>query len=225
MVKTNRQTFTLATMCLGTFMAILDTSLVNLGLHSIQADLHADMATLQWVIDLYNLAYAVLILTGGTLGDLYGRRRIFVLGVLLFAAGSLVCAVAPGAATLLAGRGIAGIGAALLLPTALAILNVTYPDAGQRARAIALWGGMNGLAMAIGPTIGGVLVASLGWRSLFYAILPVAGTTLAFGGDRARAPIRKPVTMWSSRFTDLRIDQDTSNALFSSVVYGSEVRS
>jgi MFS family permease len=155
----------LAAMCLATFIAILDTSLVNLGLHRIQADLHSSMSTLQWVIDLYNLAYAVLILTGGTLGDLFGWRRIFVIAVLTFAAGSPICAVKPDAAVLIAGRGIAGVGAALELPAALAILNVTYPDAQRRAWAIALWGGMNGLAMAIGPTAGGLLVDSFGWRS------------------------------------------------------------
>lgn len=169
----------LATMCLATFIAILDTSLINLGLHSIQADLHSSMTTLQWVVDLYNLAYAVLILTGGTLGDLFGRRRIFIIGMLTFAAGSLICALAPGAAVLIAGRGIAGVGAALELPAALAILNVTYPDSQRRARAIALWGGMNGLAMAIGPTAGGLLVDSFGWRSLFYVILPFAAATVA----------------------------------------------
>lgn len=169
----------LAVMSLGTFMAILDTSLVNLGLKTIQQDLHAEMSTLQWVVDLYNLAYAALILTGGTLGDLYGRRRIFLIGVAIFAAGSLVCAAAPDAAVLVLGRGVAGIGAALLLPVALAILNVTYPDPRMRAQAIAIWGGMNGLAMAIGPTLGGVLVDAFGWRSLFYAILPVAALAMA----------------------------------------------
>jgi MFS transporter, DHA2 family, methylenomycin A resistance protein len=181
MPATRAKRLILATMCLGTFMAILDTSLVNLGLHRIQEDLQADMTLLQWVVDLYNLAYAVLILTGGTLSDLYGRRRIFLLGVLVFAVGSLICAVAPNAMTLVAGRGIAGVGAALELPAALAILNVTYPDSRQRAHAIAVWGGMNGLAMAIGPTIGGVLVDAFGWRSLFFAILPIAGATALLG--------------------------------------------
>jgi MFS transporter, DHA2 family, methylenomycin A resistance protein len=179
MRDSDRNGMILAAMCLATFIAILDTSLVNLGLHSIQADLHSSMTTLQWVIDLYNLAYAVLILTGGTLGDLFGRRRIFILGLLTFAARSLICAIAPGAEVLFAGRGIAGVGAALELPAALAILNVTYPDAQRRAWAIALWGGMNGLAMAIGPTAGGLLVESFGWRSLFYVILPFAAATVA----------------------------------------------
>jgi MFS family permease len=139
-------------MCLATFVAILDTSLVNLGLKSIQQGLHADTATLQWVIDLYILTYAVFILTGDTLGDLYGRRRVFLIGVIIFGLGTLVCAVAPSAEILVLGRGISGFGAALELPVALAILNVIYPDERKRASAIAIWGGMNGLAMAIGPT-------------------------------------------------------------------------
>jgi MFS transporter, DHA2 family, methylenomycin A resistance protein len=169
---------TLVVMCLATFMAILDTSLVNLGLKSIQQDLRADTAALQWVIDLYNLTYAVFILTGGTLGDLYGRRRVFVLGVAIFAVGTLICAMAPSAGVLVLGRGVAGFGAALELPVALAILNLTYPDAAERARAIAIWGGM---AMAIGPAVGGILVDMFGWRSLFWTILPVAAITGALG--------------------------------------------
>jgi DHA2 family methylenomycin A resistance protein-like MFS transporter len=173
--------FVLAVMCLGTFMAILDTSLVNLGLHAISRDLRAEMATLQWVIDLYNLTYAAFILSGGALADIYGRRRIFVSGCVLFAAGSTVCAAAPNAAVLIIGRGIAGLGAALELPAALAILNVTYADPAQRTRAIAVWGGMNGLAMAIGPSLGGVLVDFLGWRSLFVVVLPVAAAAVWLG--------------------------------------------
>jgi EmrB/QacA subfamily drug resistance transporter len=177
----------LTVMCLATFMAILDTSLVNLGLKNIQQDLHADTATLQWVVDLYNLTYAVFILTGGTLGDLYGRRRVFLTGVSIFGLGTLVCAVAPSAEILVFGRGITGFGAALELPVALAILNVTYPDERKRASAIAIWGGMNGLAMAVGPTIGGVLVDAFGWRSLFWAIVPVVlvtgGLTIAHVPD------------------------------------------
>jgi MFS transporter, DHA2 family, methylenomycin A resistance protein len=171
----------LVVMCFATFMAILDTSLVNLGLKSIQQDLRADTAALQWVIDVYNLTYAVFILTGGTLGDLYGRRRVFVLGVAIFAVGTLVCAIAPSGGLLVLGRGVAGLGAAIELPVALAILNVTYPDAAERTRAIAIWGGMNGLAMAIGPTVGGILVDTFVWRSLFWAILPVAAITGALG--------------------------------------------
>src|ERR1043166_8050646 len=117
-----RSSAILAAMCLATFMAILDTSLVNLGLHSIGRDLRADVAALQWVVDSYNLVYAVLILTGGALGDIYGRRRLFVVGSAVFALGSVICALAPGAGVLIFGRAVAGLGAAFCLPVALAIL-------------------------------------------------------------------------------------------------------
>ena len=166
---------------LAAFMAVLDISVVYLALPAIGRGLGAGIADQQWIVNIYALMEGGFTLASGTLGDLYGRRRIFLLGVLVFAVGSLICAVAPNAMTLVAGRGIAGIGAAMELPAALAILNVTYPDSRQRAHAIAVWGGMNGLAMAIGPTIGGVLVDAFGWRSLFFAILPIAGATGSLG--------------------------------------------
>ncbi len=163
---------TLATMCIATFVAILDTTVVNLALHSIQNQLHARITVLQWVLDLYNLTYASFIMTGGILGDLFGRRRIFVIGMILFTLGSLVCGIAPNTSLLLAGRGVAGAGAALQLPGSLSILNVTFQDEGERARAIAIWGGFNGLAMAVGPTVGGLLVDQFGWRSVFFLVVP-----------------------------------------------------
>lgn len=182
---------TLATMCIATFVAILDTTVVNLALHSIQADLHADVTLLQWILELYNLMYAGFIMTGGILGDLYGRRRVFVIGMALFTGGSVLCALAPGAGWLIAGRGIAGLGAALQLPGSLAILNVTFDDR-ERGRAISIWGGCNGLAMAVGPTIGGVLVEHLGWRSVFMLVVPFGaaaiGLALRYVSESSNAP-------------------------------------
>lgn len=182
MNEQNRKTVTLATMCIATFVAILDTTVVNLGLHAIQSGLHASVTVLQWVLDVYNLVYAGFILTGGVLGDIFGRRRIFVIGIVLFTFGSLVCALAPSSAWLLCGRAVAGLGAALQLPGALSILTVTFRDAHERARAIAIWGAFNGLAMAVGPTTGGLLVDHLGWRSIFYLVVPfgVLAVALAF---------------------------------------------
>lgn len=168
----NRKTLTLATMCIATFVAILDTTVVNLALHAIQNEFHTSVTVLQWILDLYNLTYASFIMTGGVLGDLFGRRRIFALGMCLFTLGSLVCGLAPNPSVLIAGRGIAGIGAALQLPGSLSILNVTFQDEKERAHAIAIWGGFNGLAMAIGPTLGGLLVDHLGWRSVFFLVVP-----------------------------------------------------
>src|SRR5689334_14951977 len=117
---------------LAVLLAQIDTSVVNLALKSIAGDLHAGVSQMQWVIDAYNLVYASFLLTGGTLGDLYGRRRIFALGIVLFAGGSLICGLAPNGAVLIAGRGLAGLGAALELPTSLAILTAAYPDAKER---------------------------------------------------------------------------------------------
>jgi EmrB/QacA subfamily drug resistance transporter len=166
-------------MCLGVFIAQLDSSVVNLAIKPIGGDLHATVSQLQWVVDSYNLVYATFLLTGGTLGDLYGRTRVFVAGIVLIGVGSLICAVAPNAAILVLGRAITGFGAALELPTTLAILTVTYTDATERGRAIGIWASCNGMALAIGPTLGGFLVDVAGWRSIFFLVVPVAALALA----------------------------------------------
>ena len=158
----------LLTMSLGVLIAQIDTSVVNLALKHIRADLDGGVNTLQWVVDAYNVVYASLLLTAGTLADMYGRRKVFAAGMALFTLGSLVCGIAPDAAVLIAGRGIAGIGAALEVPTSLAILTVAYPDTRERTHALGLWASCNGLAFIIGPTLGGVLVDAVGWRSISY---------------------------------------------------------
>jgi DHA2 family methylenomycin A resistance protein-like MFS transporter len=164
---------------LGVLVAQIDTSVVNLALKSIAADLHAGVSAMQWVIDAYNLVYASLLLTGGTLGDLYGRRRIFALGLVLFAGGTLMCALAPDPTTLIAGRIISGLGAAFALPMSLVLLTIAYPDKTARGHALGIWASCNGLAFIIGPTLGGWLVSAIGWRSIFYVTLPVCAAALA----------------------------------------------
>ncbi len=164
---------------LGVLLAQIDTSVVNLALKSIGADLHASVSALQWVVDAYNLVYASLLLTGGTLGDIYGRRRLFVLGIMLFMAGSLTCALAPNAGVLTAGRVIGGLGAAFELPMSLVLLAVAFPDKRSRAHAMGIWASCNGLAFIIGPTLGGWLVDTAGWRSIFYLVLPICAVTWA----------------------------------------------
>jgi EmrB/QacA subfamily drug resistance transporter len=168
----------LLTMSLGVLIAQIDTSVVNLAVKHIGADLNAGVTALQWVVDSYNLVYASLLLTAGTLADLYGRRRIFALGIALFTVGSLVCGLAPNAVILVAGRAIAGLGAALEVPTSLAILTIAYPDTGKRTRALGIWASCNGLAFIIGPTLGGVLVDWAGWRSIFLLVIPLCVLTL-----------------------------------------------
>ncbi len=126
----------LITMCLGVFLAQLDSTVVYLGLKHIGDDLHASVSQLQWVLDSYNLVYATLLLTGGALGDLYGRLRIFACGIALIILGSLICAFAPNGAVLIAGRAVTGLGSALELPTSLAIITVTFRDTAERGRAL-----------------------------------------------------------------------------------------
>jgi EmrB/QacA subfamily drug resistance transporter len=168
----------LVAMSLGVLIAQIDTSVVSLAVKKIGVDLGSGVSEMQWVIDGYNLVYASLLLTGGTLGDLYGRRRIFVTGVVLFTVGTIVCALAPNGATLIAGRAISGLGAALELPMSLVLLTLAYPEEKSRAHALGIWASCNGLAFIIGPTLGGFLVDSAGWRSIFYLILPVCAAAL-----------------------------------------------
>src|SRR5215831_14379325 len=143
-------TVILFTMCLGVFIAQLDSQVVNLAIKHIGSDLNAGISQLQWVMDAYNLFYATLLLTGGTLGDLYGRMRVFVAGIALIVVGSIVCAAAPNGAVLIGGRSLTGLGSALEVPTSLSILSVAYSDSKARAHAIGIWAGCNGLALAAG---------------------------------------------------------------------------
>ncbi len=180
-VRDVRPGLVLLTTSLGVLIAQIDTAVVNLAVKRIGSDLHASVGALQWVIDAYNLAYASFLLTGGTLGDLLGRRAIFVAGIALFTAGSLVCGLAPDETVLIVGRALTGLGAALALPTSLALLTVAYPDSKERVRAIGVWASCYGVAMAIGPTLGGFLVDVSGWRSIFFLIIPICALTLTLG--------------------------------------------
>jgi EmrB/QacA subfamily drug resistance transporter len=165
-------------MSLGVLIAQIDTSVVNLAVKSIGADFKASVTALQWIVDAYNLVYASLLLSAGTLADLYGRRLIFALGIGLFSLGTLVCGLAPDVATLVIGRAVAGLGAALEVPASLAILTIAYPDSRERTRALGIWASCYGIAMVIGPTAGGMLVDSSGWRSIFLLIVPFCAVTL-----------------------------------------------
>src|SRR5215470_8939071 len=169
---------TLTALCLAVLIAQIDTSVVNLAVRPIGMYFHADIAALQWVVDAYNLVYAVLLLTGGLLADLYGRRRTFIAGAGIFTAASLLCALAPDISVLIGGRALAGLGAALLLPSSLAIIRVAWPDSIERGRALGIWASCNGLALAIGPSVGGLLIDNLGWRSIFILVVPLGAATL-----------------------------------------------
>ncbi|MER7134872.1 MFS transporter, partial [Streptosporangium saharense] len=153
----------LLTTVLGSGMAMLDGTVVNVALPTLGAALKADMAGLQWTVNAYTLTLAGLILLGGSLGDRYGRRRIFLIGVVWFAAASALCGLAPNIGTLIAARALQGVGGALLTPGSLAIIQASF-DREDRPRAIGAWSGLGGVAAAVGPLLGGWLVETAGWR-------------------------------------------------------------
>ena len=166
-------------MSLGVLVAQIDTSVVSLAVKRIGADLHSGVSQMQWVIDVYNLVYATLLLTGGTLGDLYGRRRVFIAGIALFTprhAGLRLRAQRRGPDQR---PRYQRAGAALELPMSLVLLTLAYPDEKARAHALGIWASCNGLAFIVGPMLGGFLVDTAGWRSIFYMILPVCVVALA----------------------------------------------
>ena len=158
---------------LGSSVAALDGSVVNIALPTIGRDLGADVAGLQWIVNGYLLSLGALILLGGSLGDRFGRRRVFVWGVILFAAASVLCGLAPSLPFLIAARVLQGVGGALLTPGSLAIIQATF-HSDDRARAIGAWSGLGGIAFALGPFLGGWLVESASWRWIFLINVPLA---------------------------------------------------
>jgi DHA2 family methylenomycin A resistance protein-like MFS transporter len=162
----------LVAICTGYFMTILDTTVVNVALPRIQMRFNVSVAGLQWIVDGYALAFASLLLTGGGLGDRIGNRRIFLTGVAIFTAASALCGAAPDLRSLQIARVSQGAGAALLLPTSLALLSNVFPEERQQAHALGIWGGIAGIGAVAGPVIGGFLVNVFSWRSIFLINLP-----------------------------------------------------
>src|SRR5689334_6041750 len=157
----------LVVMCVGYFLVLLDVTIVNVALPSIGAGLDASVAGPQWIVDGYALALASLMLAAGTLGDLYGHRRIVRGGLVAFGLASLACGLAPGAGWLVAARVAQGAGAAALFPGSLAIITHAFPERGEQARAIGAWASIGSIALPGGPLLGGLLVSAFGWRSVF----------------------------------------------------------
>lgn len=166
---------------LGSGLAALDATVVGIALPAMGRDLHAGLATLQWVVTAYTLTLAGLLLLGGALGDRYGRRRVYMIGITWFAGASLLCAVAPNAPVLVAARALQGIGGALLTPGSLAILQASFAPE-DRGRAIGAWSGLGGVATAIGPFLGGYLITAVSWRLVFLINLPLTVAALAITG-------------------------------------------
>jgi MFS transporter, DHA2 family, methylenomycin A resistance protein len=164
---------TLAAMSLGYGTVQLDVTIVNTALNSIGGSLGGGVAELQWVVSAYTIAFAALILTAGALGDRVGAKRVFMAGFAIFTAASLACALAPNALILIAARAVQGAGAAILVPNSLALLNHAYPDEKERRRAVGIWAAGASLALTAGPLAGGILIALVGWRSIFLVNLPI----------------------------------------------------
>jgi EmrB/QacA subfamily drug resistance transporter len=181
----------LAVVAVTTFMLVLDVTVVVVALPDIQADLHASLSSLQWVIDAYTLALATLLLTAATLGDRLGRRRLFLVGTALFTVGSMACALAPSAMALDVFRGLQGIGGAVLFGVGLPIIAAAYPEGRARNGAIAAFGAASGTALALGPLIGGLLTQTLGWRAIFYLNIPI-GIVVMFAAARRLSESRDP---------------------------------
>lgn len=168
-----------ATVSVGFVVTQLDVTIVNIALARIGADLHASVAGLQWIVDAYTLAFAVLMLSAGVLGDRLGARRMYAGGIVIFALASLACGLALNGATLVAARALQGIGAAAMLPNSLALLNQACGhDPKLRARAVGLWTAAGAISIAAGPVVGGLLIAAFGWRSIFLVNLPLCAAGL-----------------------------------------------
>jgi EmrB/QacA subfamily drug resistance transporter len=168
----NRKWWTLGAVAFGLFMIMLDNTVVFVALSSIQSDLHISQSELEWVVSGYALTFAVLMLTGGKLADMLGRRRIFIVGLAIFTASSLACGLATGAGFLIGARVVQGVGAALMNPATLSIIVATFPPR-QRGTAIGIWVGVSAMALAIGPLIGGILTEQIDWSWIFFINVPV----------------------------------------------------
>ncbi|MET9500631.1 MFS transporter [Streptomyces sp. NPDC006622] len=168
-----RRLIVLAICCMSLLIVSLDNTVLNVALPAMERDLHADTSGLQWTIDAYTLVLASLLMLAGSTADRIGRRKVFLAGLVVFSLGSLLCSLAPNLELLVAARMVQAVGGSMLNPVAMSIITNTFTDPRERARAIGAWGAVVGISMAAGPLIGGLLVESVGWRSIFWVNLPV----------------------------------------------------
>jgi EmrB/QacA subfamily drug resistance transporter len=190
---------TLAATIIGSGMTFIDATVVNVALPALQTGLQATITEVQWVIEAYALFLGALILVGGSIGDQFGRKRVFLAGVTFFAGASILCGIATSATALIAGRALQGIGAAFLVPGSLAIISATFDDA-ERGRAIGTWSGFSAITAAIGPVTGGWLIEHVSWRAVFFLNVPLAAIVLALSFrfmEESRDPSRTARIDWT----------------------------
>jgi EmrB/QacA subfamily drug resistance transporter len=186
--ESNRRWWTLGAMCFALAMIMLDNTVVNVALPSIQRDFDSSLSALEWTINAYTLTFAVLLVTGGRLGDIFGRRSAFLTGVTIFALASATAGFAPTDGWLVASRALQGVGAALMMPGTLSIITNAFP-AGERGKAIGIWAGVSAIALAVGPLLGGWLTEDVSWRAIFFLNLPVAAGAIVvtlFAAEESR---------------------------------------
>jgi EmrB/QacA subfamily drug resistance transporter len=176
----NRKWWTLGALAFALFMIMLDNTVVNVALPSIQSELGIGLSELEWTVNAYALTFAVFMLTGGKLADFFGRRRIFLIGLVVFTASSLACGLATGGDMLIGARTVQGFGAALMLPATLSIITATFPPS-QRGMAIGIWAGVSAMALAIGPLIGGLITENINWSWIFFVNVPIGVLGLVVG--------------------------------------------
>jgi len=164
-------------MCFALFMVMLDNTVTNVALPSIQRSFDASLSSLEWTINAYTLSFAVLLVTGGRLGDIFGRRLVFLIGVVVFAGASALIGLAPSEGTLVAFRALQGVGAALMMPATLSIITNAFPPE-ERGKAIGTWAGVSAIALALGPLVGGWLTEDVTWRAIFFINVPVAAVAV-----------------------------------------------
>ena len=193
-LSSQRKYLVLGICCLSLFVVGMDTTIVNVALPAIGRDFGSHVSGLQWTVDAYLLVIASLVMLSGSLGDRIGRRRVFQTGLAMFALGSLACSLAPGLGWLIAFRALQAVGGSMLNPVALAIVTNVFTEPAARAKAIGVWGSMFGLSVAVGPIVGGALVDSAGWRSVFWINIPIGAAAIVLTAlfvPESRAAVRR----------------------------------
>src|SRR3989475_834472 len=191
--------WTLVATILGSSMTFIDATVVNVALPALQADLHATITDVQWVVEAYALFLGALILVGGSMGDQFGRKRVFLFGVVSFTAASILCGLATSPRLLIVGRALQGIGAGFLVPGSLAIISATFDDA-ERGRAIGTWSAFSAITTAIGPVTGGWLIEHVSWRAVFFLNVPLAAIAIVLSVrfmDESRDASRSSRVDWT----------------------------